>query len=250
MLFTSCCCVNVGQRDLCRNIGHGAGPETPEGYLQDFYGQEDRVCCQLHHLLSPGCSRSEAVGGTGTSNTVCPEALRAGKCRNSYPVFSWRRAGALMGSGVGLALGEVGPALVQSSPCVRPRTGTQCSVRQLATWITLQRLEKCNNIWSWAWGKNWKQTWAFSSHCSYSHVPLMLDMGLPAHWGGIWKLSVEHLLSRSFSPTLFAAALDEEWILCWPEENTVSASFHKLHELLSHLHSLWATLLLNPAAIK
>lgn len=30
----------------------------------------------------------------------------------------------------------------------------------------------------------------------------MLDTGLPAHWGDIWKLSVEHLLSRSLSPTL------------------------------------------------
>lgn len=96
MLFTSYCCVNVGQRDLCGSIRHGAGSETPESYLQDFCGQEDRVCCQLQHLLSTGCnSMTEAVGGPGTSNRACPEALRAGKCRSSYPVFSWRRAGAL-----------------------------------------------------------------------------------------------------------------------------------------------------------
>lgn len=44
---------NPGQRVLCGTIRHGAGPKTPEGYLQDVYGQEDRVCCQSYSVFPP-----------------------------------------------------------------------------------------------------------------------------------------------------------------------------------------------------
>lgn len=114
MLFT-CCCVNIGQRDLCGSIRHGAGSETPEGYLQDSCGQEDRVCCQLHHLLSTGWnSRTVAVGGTGTSHFSLRHCGlgEAGIHIQYLAEEGQEQHRQCYGSG----LGEVGPALCRALP--------------------------------------------------------------------------------------------------------------------------------------
>lgn len=44
IMFVFCCPLNLGQRDLGGNVRHGAWLKIPGDYLQDIYGQEDRVC--------------------------------------------------------------------------------------------------------------------------------------------------------------------------------------------------------------
>lgn len=109
---------------------------------------------ELQCLPSTGCnSTTRAAAGTGTSNRVCPEALRAGKYMVSlgFSEFSWRRAGAFQAVMLVLpALAEVGPASAQSSlsALARPRMGTLSAMLGNMPRKSLCRLEKCSNIWS------------------------------------------------------------------------------------------------------